>query len=304
MGSGTPLGVPHKRGPMGIVYVLNGLYFSAFLFLTSLGLSIILGVMGILNLAHGSLFALGAFMAAWMIGVFANAGPTAGMIGGFVAAMLLAAAVGFVLENTIIRPMYRRPLEYQLLITFGALLVIEDLIKLTWGGEAYYASGPFDMMGRVNILGGEYPAYFLFVMGVTAACGLCIWLFMARTKLGIMLRAIAMDRDMAEAMGIPMRKLTILAFMLGASLAGLAGGLMVPTSPALLGIGMEPLIMAFIVVVIGGLGSLKGAVLGSLIVGQTRSFGVGFFPELEMPVLFLIAVLILVARPQGLFGRA
>lgn len=286
------------------MYVLNGLYFSAFLFLTSLGLSIILGVMGILNLAHGSLFALGAFMAAWVIGFSVHTGPTAGMIGGLLAAMVLAGVVGFVLENTIIRPMYRRPLEYQLLITFGALLLIEDLIKLTWGGEAYYASGPFDMMGRVNLLGTEYPAYFLFVMGLTCASGLCIWLFMARTKVGIMLRAIAMDRNMAEAMGIPMRRLTTLAFMLGASLAGLAGALMVPTSPALLGIGMEPLIMAFIVVVIGGLGSLKGAVLGSLIVGQTRSFGVGFFPELEMPVLFLIAVLILVVRPQGLFGRA
>ncbi len=285
------------------MYVLNGLYFSAFLFLTSLGLNIILGVMGILNLAHGSLFALGAFMAAWVIGVCTHTGPTAGMIGGFLAAMLLAGAVGFLLENTIIRPMYRRPLEYQLLITFGALLLIEDLIKLTWGGEAYYASAPFDMMGRVSILGIEYPGYFIFVMGVTAAAGFCIFLFMARTRVGIMLRAIAMDRDMAEAMGIPLRKLTTVAFILGASLAGLAGGLMVPTSPALLGLGMEPLIMAFIVVVIGGLGSLKGAVLGSLIVGQTRSFGVGFFPELEMPVLFLIAVLILVARPQGLFGK-
>ncbi|MGQ9859274.1 MAG: branched-chain amino acid ABC transporter permease [Thermodesulfobacteriota bacterium] len=288
---------------MGMVYVLNGLYFSAFLFLTSLGLNIILGVMGVLNLAHGSLFAVGAFMAAWVIGISVHTGVTASMALGMVAAMLLAATVGFVLENTIIRPMYRRPLEYQLLITFGALLVIEDLIKLVWGGEAYYASGPFDMMGRLRIMGAEYPAYFVFVMGVTVLAGIFLWAFMARTRMGIMLRAIAMDRDMAEAMGISLRRLSTMAFMLGASLAGLAGALMVPTSPALLGIGMEPLIMAFIVVVIGGLGSLRGAVVGSLIVGQTRSFGVGFFPELEMPVLFLIAVLILVARPQGLFGR-
>lgn len=288
---------------MGMVYVLNGLYFSAFLFLTSLGLNIILGVMGVLNLAHGSLFAVGAFMAAWVIGISVHTGVTASMALGMVAAMLLAATVGFVLENTIIRPMYRRPLEYQLLITFGALLVIEDLIKLVWGGEAYYASGPFDMMGRLRIMGAEYPAYFVFVMGVTVLAGIFLWAFMARTRMGIMLRAIAMDRDMAEAMGISLRRLSTTAFMLGASLAGLAGALMVPTSPALLGIGMEPLIMAFIVVVIGGLGSLRGAVVGSLIVGQTRSFGVGFFPELEMPVLFLIAVLILVARPQGLFGR-
>lgn len=288
---------------MAAIYILNGLYFGAFLFLTSLGLSIILGVMGILNLAHGSLYAIGAFTGAWVIITMGASVPALVTIGALLAAMVLAGIVGFVLENTLIRPMYRRALEYQLLITFGALLLIEDLIKMVWGGEAYYASLPFDLMGKVHILGNDYPFYFIFVMLITLVAGLTIWGFMAKTRLGIMLRAISMDRDMAQAMGIPMRKLSALAFMLGASLAGLAGALVVPTTPALLGIGMEPLIIAFIVVVIGGLGSLKGAFLGSIIVGQTRSFGIVFFPELEMAVLFLIAVVILVAKPQGLFGK-
>jgi len=286
-----------------VLYILNGLYFGAFLFLTSLGLTIILGVMGILNLAHGSLFALGAFMAAWTIGLMATGPPSTALIVGIICSMALTAAVGFLLERSLIKPIIRRPLEYQLLITFGALLLMEDLIKLVWGGEARYASAPFDSMGRTSLLGLEYPWYFVFVMALTALAGMAVWFVMARTRAGIMLRAIAMDRDMAEAMGIPIKRLSSLAFMLGASMAGLAGALMVPTSPALLGIGMEPLIMAFIVVVIGGMGSLKGAVVGSLLVGQARSFGVGFLPELEMPILFLIAVLILIGRPQGMFGK-
>jgi branched-chain amino acid transport system permease protein len=289
---------------MGLIYALNGLYFAAFLFLTSLGLSIILGVMGILNLAHGSFYAIGGFAAAFLIGMMGHApAPLMLLIAG-AGAMLAAGAVGLVVENTLIKPLYNRPLEYQLIITFGALLVIEDLIKLVFGGQSLYASAPFDAMGSVQITGHTYPAYFLLVMFLAAACGILLWLLMSKTRLGIMLRAIEMDRHMAEAMGIPMRRLTILAFVLGAALAGLAGALMAPTSPAVLGMGMDVLIMSFIVVVIGGLGSLKGALAGSLIVGLTRSFTVVFFAELEMPLLFLIAVVVLVVRPQGLFGQA
>jgi branched-chain amino acid transport system permease protein len=288
---------------MVAIYILNGLYFGAFLFLTSLGLSIILGVMGVLNLAHGSLYAIGAFVAAWVISSMGAGMPAMVTVLALLCAMALAGTVGLVLENALVRPMYRRALEYQLLITFGALLLIEDMIKMVWGGEAYYASQPFDLMGKIKITGNDYPFYFIFVILVAMVAGLIIWAVMARAKVGIMLRAIAMDRDMAQAMGIPLRRLNTYAFMLGASLAGLAGALMIPTTPAQLGIGMEPLIMAFIVVVIGGLGSLKGAFLGSLIVGQTRSFGIVFFPEMEMPILFLIAVIILVAKPEGLFGK-
>jgi branched-chain amino acid transport system permease protein len=286
-----------------IIYLLNGLYFASFLFLTSLGLSIILGVMGILNLAHGSLFAIGAFMAAWIVGTFSAKAPITIFFVGLLAALGLSGLIGLIMETSIIRPMYHRALEYQLLITFGALLLIEDLIKMTWGGTAYYASKPFDVMGNLGIGSNEYPFYFLFAMVITIVAGIGIWLIMSKTQVGIMLRAISMDREMAKAMGIRIRKLNTLAFGLGAALAGLAGALIVPTTPALLGIGMEPLIIAFIVVVIGGLGSLKGALIGSLIVGETRSIGIVLFPEIELPLLFLIAVIILVFRPRGLFGR-
>ena len=286
-----------------VIYILNGLYFASFLFLTSLGLSIILGVMGILNLAHGSLFAIGAFVAAWIVGAFGAKTPMTMFVVGLFAALGLSGVMGLIMETSIIRPMYRRALEYQLLITFAALLLIEDLIKMVWGGTAYYASQPFTIMGNLAIGNNQYPVYFLFVILISIAGGLGVWLIMSKTRLGIMLRSISMDREMATAMGIRIGRLNTLAFGMGAALAGLAGALIVPTTPALLGIGMDPLILAFIVVVVGGLGSLKGALVGSLIVGETRSIGIVFFPEIELPLLFLIAVIILVFKPQGLFGR-
>jgi branched-chain amino acid transport system permease protein len=286
-----------------IIYILNGMYFASFLFLTSLGLSIILGVMGILNLAHGSLFAIGAFMAAFIIGALAEKAPVTIFVIGLLAALGVAGLMGLLLEVSIIRPMYNRALEYQLLITFGALLLIEDLIKMTWGGTAYYASKPFEMMGTFAVGANEYPFYFLFAILIAVIAGIGVWLIMSKTKAGIMLRAISMDREMATAMGIQIRRLNTMAFGIGAALAGLAGALVIPTTPALLGIGMDPLIIAFIVVVLGGLGSLKGALVGSVIVGETRSIGIVLFPEIELPLLFLIAVIILVFRPQGLFGR-
>lgn len=286
-----------------IIYILNGLYFASFLFLTSLGLSIILGVMGILNLAHGSLFAIGAFTAAWLIGTFGDHSPLTLFVVGLLAAMGVAGVMGLILETTLIRPMYNRALEYQLLITFGALLLIEDLIKMVWGGTAYYASKPFTVMGNLIFSKTQYPLYFLVAILISLGAGAGIWLLMSKTRIGIMLRAISMDREMAKAMGIRIRKLNTLAFGMGAALAGLAGALLVPTTPALLGIGMDPLILAFIVVVLGGLGSLKGALVGSLLVGETRSIGIVFFPEIELPLLFLIAVIILVFKPEGLFGK-
>jgi len=285
------------------IYILNGLYFGSFLFLTSLGLSIILGVMGILNLAHGSLFAIGAFVAAWIIGSLGETSPMTVFVVGLLAAIGVAGLMGLLLETSLIRPMYKRALEYQLLITFGALLMIEDLIKMVWGGTAYYASKPFTALGSLDLPGFYYPAYFLLAIGVSAAAGIGVWLILSKTRIGIMLRAISMDREMAQAMGIRLGRLNTLAFGMGAGLAGLAGALIVPTTPALLGIGMDPLIMAFIVVVLGGLGSLKGAVVGALLVGETRSLGIVFFPEIELPLLFLIAVVILVVKPEGLFGK-
>ena len=285
---------------MWIIYTLNGLYFAALLFLISLGLNIILGVMGILNLAHGSLYAIGAFIAAWTIITLGTKVPPFFLYISLLSGLVGVGIVGFLMEKSLIRFMYKRTLEYQLLLTFGALMLLEDVIKMIWGGQAYYASAPFELLGKVDIFGHVYPTYFLFVMIIALIAGLLIWLFMSKTKLGIMLRAISLDREMATGLGLDITGLSTFAFVLG---AGLAGALVVPTTPALLGFGHEPLILGFIVVVVGGLGSLKGALVGSLLVGFTRSFGIAVFPEIELPLLFLIAGIILVAKPEGLFGR-
>ncbi|HEX3035134.1 MAG TPA: branched-chain amino acid ABC transporter permease [Thermodesulfobacteriota bacterium] len=285
------------------IYILNGLYFASFIFLISLGLNIILGVMGILNLAHGSLFAFGAFTAAWMITAITNSGGASAplLYLSLLSGALVGGFVGLLLEWSLIRPMYKRALEYQLLITFGALLFFEDVIKIIWGGEAYYASAPFDILGKIEILGNPYPLYFLFVIAITLVIGLSVRIFMFKTRVGVMLRALSLDREMAVALGIEVNKLGTLSFVLGAALAGIAGALVAPTTPVLLGFGMEPLILAFIVVVIGGLGSPTGAFIGSVIVGQIRSIGIVTFPEIELAVLFLIAAAILVVKPEGLF---
>jgi len=288
---------------MWVVYTLNSLYFAALLFLVSLGLNIILGVMGVLNLAHGGLYAVGAFMAAWLIIGLGTKLPALLIITGLAGGVLLAGIVGWVIERFLIRAMYSRALEYQLLLTFGVLLLLEDLIKMVWGGQAYYASAPFDGVGQVVILGHTYPVYFLLVIAVTVVTGIGIWLFMTKTRMGIMMRAISLDREMATGLGLPVTRISNFAFVLGSALAGLAGALVVPTTPALLGIGLEPLILSFIVVVVGGLGSISGAVVGALLVGFTRSFGIALFPEIELPLLFLIAGIILVIKPEGLMGR-
>lgn len=288
---------------MWMVYTLNGFYFAALLFLISLGLNIILGVMGILNLAHGSLYAIGAFIAAWIIINLGTKVPSFFLYLSLLSGLIGVGIVGYLMEKSLIRFMYKRALEYQLLLTFGALMLLEDVIKMVWGGEAYYASAPFLLLGSINIGRHIYPVYFLLVMSVALIGGLLIWLFMSKTKLGIMLRAISLDREMATGLGLDIDRLSTFAFVFGAGLAGLAGALVVPTTPALLGFGHEPLILGFIVVVVGGLGSLKGALVGSLLVGFTRSFGIAVFPEIELPLLFLIAGIILVVKPQGLFGR-
>ena len=284
------------------VILLNGIYWASVLFLMSLGLNIILGVGGILNLTHGELFAFGAYMAAWSILALVNLVPPPLIFLSIVAGLAMAAFVGLIVEVLFIRPMYKRTLEYQLLMTFGLLLVFEDVIKLIWGGEAYYASQPMVLLGHTYVAGYLYPVYFLFVIAASLVAGGVVWHVMFKTKTGVMLRAVAMDKEMSSAIGLSVKKLSTIAFVFGAALAGFGGALMAPVIPVLLGIGLEPLLLAFMVIVIGGLGSLKGALVGSLVIGIVRSIGVAIIPEIELAVTFLIAAIILAVRPEGLFG--
>ncbi|HLQ58027.1 MAG TPA: branched-chain amino acid ABC transporter permease [Gemmatimonadales bacterium] len=292
-----------------IIQLLNSFFYAAVLFLIAAGLSLIYGVMRIVNLAHGALYALGAYVSAWVVGgaVGHAASGTLGLAGLLLllpVGAVAIAVVGAVIEPTLLRPLYRRPEEYHLLITFGLLMILEDAMKFLFGGTPLTAGSIMDHMGSIPIGRLLYPTYNLFVIAIGLIAALGLWWFIYRTKFGVILRATSQDRRMAAALGINVSRVYVQAFAIGCFMAGLGGAVVVPAQAAVLGMGIEALILAFVVVVIGGLGSLEGALVGALIVGLVRTAGIQFFPEIELAVLYLIATAVLLIRPTGLFGRA
>jgi branched-chain amino acid transport system permease protein len=287
-----------------IIQVLNALFYAAILFLIASGLSLIYGVMGIVNMAHGSFYALGAFVTAWIIGHLAASVHPLLLLLVVPVGALIVAAFGMVLERTLLRPFYKRPEEYQLLLTFGVLLVLEDVMRLLFGGNPLAADQLMAPFGSMSIMGLKYPNYNFLVIAVGIGAAIGLWAFVYRTKFGVMLRATSQNMKMASALGLDVGRIYILAFGIGCFLAGLGGAIVVPTQSAVLGMALDALIIAFVVVVVGGFGSLKGALIGSIIVGFVRTAGVQFFPEVELTVLYLIAAIVLVWRPTGLFGQA
>jgi len=292
-----------------VIQILNSIFYAAVLFLIAAGLSLIYGVMRIVNLAHGTFYALGAFVSAWAVG--AVFGATSSGILGLLGQLLLLpvgalaiAAVGAVIEPTLLRPLYSRPEEYILLVTFGLLMILDDVMKLLFGGTPLSAGSIMDGMGSIAIGGLLYPAYNLIVIGIGIVAAIGLWGFIYRTRFGVILRATSQDRRMASALGINVGRVYVQAFALGCFMAGLGGAVVVPAQAAVLGMGVDALILAFVVIVIGGLGSLEGALVGALIVSFVRTAGIQFFPEIELAVLYLIAAAVLLIRPTGLFGRA
>lgn len=286
-----------------VIQVLNSFFYASVLFLIAAGLSLIFGVMGIINMAHGSLYALGAYVTAWVITAVPGDLPFVVLLLLLPVGAVAVALVGLVIEPTLIRPLYKRPEEYQLLITFALLLVLEDIMHLVFGGIPLSASAVIDRMGSFPIFDLIYPTYNLLVIAVGALAALCLWAFIYRTKFGVILRAASQDMRMASALGVNIKRVYVQAFGIGCFLAGLGGAIVVPSQAAVLGMGIDNLILAFVVVVIGGLGSLRGAFIGALVVSFTRTFMVQFFPELELAVLYLIAAGVLLVRPTGLFGK-
>ena len=292
-----------------IIQLLNAFFYAAVLFLIAAGLSLIYGVMRIVNLAHGTLYALGAYVSAWAVGgAFGTAvSGQIGLAGLFLILPIGAiaiAALGAVIEPTLLRPLYKRPEEYHLLVTFGLLMILEDMMKLLFGGTPLTAGAIMDTMGSFPIGGLIYPRYNILVIAVGLLAAIGLWWFIYRTRFGVILRATSQDRRMAAALGINVGRVYVQAFAIGCFMAGLGGAVVVPAQAAVLGMGVEALILAFVVVVIGGLGSLEGALVGALIVSLVRPAGIQFFAEIELAVLYLIATIVLIVRPTGLFGRA
>lgn len=296
------------------IHLLNALLYASVLFLIAGGLSLIYGVMRIVNLAHGNLYAFGAYVSAWAVGRVtmlttgdaptAAAPSTALLLVVLPAGAVAAAVVGAVLEPTLLRRFYKRAEEYQLLVTFGLLMIIDDVIRFIWGPYPLSASALFENFGSVTIGDAIYPTYNFLVIAVGGLAALFLWAFIYKTRFGVVLRATSQDMRMSSALGVNVNRVYVQAFTLGCLMAGLGGAIIVPSQSAVLGMGVDALILSFIVVVVGGLGSLEGALLGALIVGVVREAGIAWFPEVELAVLYLIAALVLLVRPAGLFGRA
>ncbi len=291
-----------------VIHMLNSLLYASVLFLIAGGLSLIYGVMHIVNLAHGNLYAFGAYVSAWAVGQFlgggfgAPANPALYLL--LPAGAVAAAALGAILEPLLLRPLYKRAEEYQLLITFGLLLILEDLMRLIWGPYPLQVSALFEAPGSLTIGDSIYPTYNLVVIVTGGIAAAALWAFVYKTRFGVILRATSQNMRMASALGVNVNRVYVQAFTLGCFMAGLGGAVVVPQQGAVLGMGVDALILAFVVVVIGGLGSLEGALLGALMVGIVRELGITFFPEVELAVLYLMAAVVLLVRPAGLLGRA
>ncbi|PYO28564.1 MAG: hypothetical protein DMD86_16140, partial [Candidatus Rokuibacteriota bacterium] len=285
---------------------LNSLLYASVLFLIAGGLSLIYGVMRIVNMAHGNLYAFGAYTSAWAVGRVLGNAPSASpaLYALLPVGAVAAAGLGALLEPTLLRPLYKRAEEYQLLITFGLLLILEDLMRLIWGPYPLSVSALYEGLGSLSIGESIYPTYNLVVIVVGGAAAAGLWAFVYRTQFGVVLRATSQNMRMASALGVNVNRVYVQAFTLGCFMAGLGGAIVVPQQGAVLGMGPDALILAFVVVVIGGLGSLEGALIGALMVGVVREFGITFFPEIELAVLYLMAAIVLLIRPAGLLGRA
>jgi len=281
--------------------LLNGLTIGIVYVLLAAGLSIIFGVMDVLNFAHGELFALGGYLA---FSAAAPLGPETGFWVGLVVAPLVVGGLGMAVERFTVRPLYGRSPLYHILLTFGLVLIINDGIKAIWGRQALQFSQPPALGGALTVLGYSYSKYNLFMIGFGALLAVATWLVLERTRFGLIVRGGAEDREMVRNLGIDIDRYYTLVFGLGAALAGLAGvilGAYQSVSPTM---GMDAMNPAFVIVVIGGLGSFPGAVIGGLAVGLIQAFSRVYVPQLTGLVLYLIMIVVLLIRPQGLFGTA
>ena len=277
-----------------VLQTLNALQLSMLLFLLSVGLTVIFGLMHFVNLAHGSLYAFGAYVAASLAGAL-------GYWAGFLLAPLAVAALGAALYFTLIRSMRRAGPMAQVLVTFGLIFVAVDATRLIWGDLPIGIAIPQALEGQVPLLGVDYPVYRLFIIGLGLAILAVLTLVLTRTQIGAMIRAGVDNNGMAACLGINVERMFFLVFAVGCALAGLAGAVAAPVLSVTPDMGLQILIPTLIVIVIGGLGSLKGAVAGSLVFGFVQTFGAVLIPTLNSVLIYALLAAVLVTRPQGLF---
>jgi branched-chain amino acid transport system permease protein len=288
-----------------LVVALDGLTYAAWLFLVSAGLTFTYGVLRVLNLAHGNLYALGAYLGATLVIHYAATGSPVALSYGLLllAAVVIGIIAGPLIEGLFLRRVYARDEEVQLLLTFSISLILEDVVKLTWGVTPIFAELPYSYLGRVRLGGVNYAWYPFLLTGIALAMGGLLWFVVTRTRLGKLLASVITDREVSLTLGINVPRVYTLAFTGGAVLAALGGALTAPMFSLVPGVGADVLVTSFAVIAIGGLGSIGGAALGAVIVGMARSAAVYFFPELDLFAIYLIMALVLLFRPQGFFGE-
>ena len=286
--------------------LMDGVSYAALLFLVALGLTLIFGVMNILNIAHGSLYAWGGYAAATMGIAIAKFGAPAwlGLPALFVAAIIVGVVLGSALEIGLLRRILDKEPILQLLVTFAAFMILEDLQRMIWGGQPYFVSEVVAQLGTLSVAGVTYTRYQLLVLPVVAiAAFFGLRWFLGRTALGRQITAVTHHREVATAMGVNASRVSLLTIVIGAALGALGGALASPTTSFTPGIGAEMMVLSFAVVATAGLGQIGGAALAALMIGLARSFAIYLLPEIEVLVPYLIMVAVLLVRPQGMFSN-
>jgi len=289
------------NGPLILVQVMSGLSVGMFLFLVSVGMSLIFGVTRIVNLAHGSFYMVGAYLMVTLVELLPE--HPLSFWGALVLAPFGVAALGAVIEMGLLRRIYHRDPLLQLILTFGLILVIGTLVLLAWGPDNKSVSRPDALAGSVRVFGQPFPSYYLVVLALAPVVAVGLWLIFYRTRWGMLIRAATVDREMLGALGVDVATLYTQVFFFGSWLAGLGGALSAPTVAVALGMDGDVLTTAFVVVVIGGLGSFAGTFISALLVGELQSFGILIFPSVSIVLLFLIMAVVLIVRPWGLLGH-
>lgn len=284
---------------------VDGISYAAWLFMTSLGLTLVFGVLRLLNIAHGGFYSFGAYSAAYAIGLGASygLGTTLQFILAALLAIAIGAALGLVIERTVLGRLYRQREVLVLVATYAVFLILEDLTKLIWGAQSLYANQPRDALGQVRLGALQYPTYDIGLVAVACVLAFIVWFVLNATRTGRCVTAVVFDREMSAAMGINVNRIMTGTFVVGAALGAFAGAITAPKIAISPGTGVEVIVLAFAVVVIGGLGSISGAVVGAGIVGLARASTVHLFPQIELFAVYTVMAAVLAIRPYGLFAR-
>jgi len=284
--------------------IVDGILYASWMFVIAVGLTLIYGVMKILNVAHGSLYALGAYTASTAAGYWLSHGHAP--MGSYVILLLAALVVGLIagplIERGLLRFMYGRDEIVLVLVTYALFLILEDFTKLLFGVDPILVAEPYGLLGNLQMGRLIYPVYSFVLVGAAILVGVALALVLNRTRQGKILRAVIHDREISTAVGINVSRVYLVTFTIGAMLAALGGALTAPTTSVQPGIGAEVIVLAFAIVVVGGLGSLGGAAVGALLVGLVRSAAVHYQPEVELFSVYVVMALVLIVRPKGLFA--